>query len=225
MPTLNEQRAAMSKEKRIERRDFLAGAAAVMAQPAISVGPLLAQQAGPDQQRPLGPQPKIKPKNKPPAFITPGSNNPYFVPVGRPLEGTQPAPPLRRGTGLGPAPRASAPLGSSTLAAFLSSIFAPLISSVSAQTSSSTSTLVLYDTTGPWGWLGELYGMMTANLASHFGSWTALPVVAYSQGMLKQYTAAIYIGSTYGEPLPTAFLIDVFGSSVPVSGCTTTYGS
>jgi hypothetical protein len=28
MPTLNEQRAAMSNEKRIERRDFLAGAAA-----------------------------------------------------------------------------------------------------------------------------------------------------------------------------------------------------
>jgi uncharacterized protein YdaL len=58
--------------------------------------------------------------------------------------------------------------------------------------------------------------MMTANLASHFGSWTALPVVAYSQRMLKQYTAAIYIGSTYGEPLPTAFLLDVFGGSVPV---------
>jgi uncharacterized protein YdaL len=82
--------------------------------------------------------------------------------------------------------------------------------------SSSTSTLVLYDTTGPWGWLGELYGIMTANLASHFGSWTAMPVASYSLGLLKNYTAAVYIGSTYGEPLPTAFLGDVFNSTVPV---------
>ena len=29
--------------------------------------------------------------------------------------------------------------------------------------------LVLYDTTGQWGWLGEIYGIMTANLVSHFG--------------------------------------------------------
>ena len=42
-----------------------------------------------------------------------------------------------------------------------------------------TSTLVLYDTTGQWGWLGELYAIMTANLASHFGTWTAMPVVSY----------------------------------------------
>ena len=63
-----------------------------------------------------------------------------------------------------------------------------------------TSTLVLYDTTGQWGWLGELYAIMSANLASHFGSWTAMPVASYQTGQLKQYTAAIYIGSTYDEP-------------------------
>jgi uncharacterized protein YdaL len=79
-----------------------------------------------------------------------------------------------------------------------------------------TSTLVLYDTTGEWGWLGELYGIMTANLASHFGSWTAMPVVSYQTGQLKQYTAAIYIGSTYGEPIPNAFLNDVFATTIPV---------
>jgi len=76
--------------------------------------------------------------------------------------------------------------------------------------------LVLYDTTGQFGWLGELYGIMTANLASHFGSWTAMPVVSYQTGQLKQYTAAIYIGSTYDEPLPTAFLDDVFGTTTPI---------
>jgi uncharacterized protein YdaL len=79
-----------------------------------------------------------------------------------------------------------------------------------------TSTLVLYDTTGQWGWLGELYAIMSANLASHFGSWTAMPVVSYQTGQLKQYTAAIYIGSTYGEPVPNAFLDDVYGTTTPV---------
>jgi uncharacterized protein YdaL len=79
-----------------------------------------------------------------------------------------------------------------------------------------TSTLVLYDTTGQWGWLGELYAIMTANLASHFGTWTAMPVVAYQTGQLKQYTAAVYIGSTYGEPVPNAFLDDVFATTTPV---------
>ena len=79
-----------------------------------------------------------------------------------------------------------------------------------------TSTLVLYDTTGQWGWLGELYAMMSANLASHFGSWTALPVASYQTGQLKQYSAAIYVGSTYGEPIPNAFLDDVYGTTTPV---------
>src|SRR5437879_3302965 len=62
------------------------------------------------------------------------------------------------------------------------------------------STLVLYDTTGPWGWLGEIYATMAGNLASHFGAWVALPVVSYTAGTLQQYSACIYIGSTYGEP-------------------------
>jgi uncharacterized protein YdaL len=78
------------------------------------------------------------------------------------------------------------------------------------------STLVLYDTTGQWGWLGELYAIMSANLASHFGSWTAMPVASYQTGQLKQYTAAIYVGSTYDEPLPAAFLDDVYGTTTPV---------
>ena len=36
-------------------------------------------------------------------------------------------------------------------------------------------TLVLYDTSGEWGYLGELYAIQVANLASHFGPWTAKP--------------------------------------------------
>lgn len=82
--------------------------------------------------------------------------------------------------------------------------------------STTTRTLVLYDTTGAFGWMGELYAMNAANLASHFGSWTAMPVASYKAGMVDQYTASIYIGSTYDEPLPTAFLDDVHGTTKPV---------
>ena len=78
-------------------------------------------------------------------------------------------------------------------------------------------TLVLYDTTGPYGWLGEVYATQTANLSSHFGSWTAAPVVGYRAGDLSAYTAVIYLGSTYDEPLPTAFLDDVTATTKSVT--------
>jgi uncharacterized protein YdaL len=91
------------------------------------------------------------------------------------------------------------------------------VAAAATGTSTSTSnTLVLYDTTGPWGWLGELYAMYGANLVSHFGSWTAKPVVDYAAGELEGYSAVLYIGSTYDEPLPTAFLDDVYNTSKPV---------
>jgi uncharacterized protein YdaL len=80
----------------------------------------------------------------------------------------------------------------------------------------SASTLVLYDTTGSWGWLGEMYATMTANLASQFGTWTAKPVSAYTAGDVNRYTATIYVGSTYDEPLPPSFLDDVVATTRPV---------
>src|SRR5437588_844900 len=49
----------------------------------------------------------------------------------------------------------------------------------------SAATLVLYDTTGEFGWLGELYGTMAANLVSHFGSWTAQPITSYVAGQMS----------------------------------------
>jgi uncharacterized protein YdaL len=79
------------------------------------------------------------------------------------------------------------------------------------------STLVLYDTTGEYGWLGEVYATQTANLSSHFGSWTASPVANYKAGDLSAYTAVIYVGSTYDEPLPAAFLTDVTATTKPVT--------
>ena len=78
------------------------------------------------------------------------------------------------------------------------------------------STLVLYDTTGSWGWLGELYAVAAGNLASHFGSVTAEPVVDYVSGQVNSYTATIYLGSTYNEPIPASFLSDVLATTKPV---------
>jgi uncharacterized protein YdaL len=82
--------------------------------------------------------------------------------------------------------------------------------------STGTGTLILYDTTGPWGWLGEQYAMQTANLVSHFGSWQAHPVATYTAGEMAAYQAVVYVGSTYDEPVPTAFLTDVLAGSRPV---------
>jgi uncharacterized protein YdaL len=76
--------------------------------------------------------------------------------------------------------------------------------------------LVLYDTTGPYGWLGELYATEVVNLAGHFGTPTAHPVASYTAGELNRYSAVFYIGSTYDEPLPSAFLDDVLATTKPV---------
>jgi uncharacterized protein YdaL len=77
-------------------------------------------------------------------------------------------------------------------------------------------TLVLYDSTNTYGWLGELYGIGAGNLASHFGTITAEPVVNYQAGQVNNYTATVYLGSTYNEPLPTTFLNDVLSTTHPV---------
>jgi uncharacterized protein YdaL len=70
-------------------------------------------------------------------------------------------------------------------------------------------TLVLYDTTGPYGFLGELYAIQAANLASHFAGWTTEPVSRYRAGDAAHRLLTIYLGSTYDEPIPAAFLADV----------------
>ena len=89
-----------------------------------------------------------------------------------------------------------------------------------------TKTLVLYDKTGPYAWLGEIYAQQAANLVSHFGAWTAHPVGGYKAGELAAYTGVVYVGSTYDEPLPVAFLDDVLPRTQRrCCGCTTTSGS
>jgi uncharacterized protein YdaL len=73
--------------------------------------------------------------------------------------------------------------------------------------------LVLYDTTGEFGDLGELYAVQAGNLASHFDTWEALPVTRYAAGSAARHRLTIYVGSTYDEPLPDAFLADVAGGA------------
>ncbi|MFJ5777244.1 DUF2334 domain-containing protein [Streptomyces sp. NPDC093094] len=84
------------------------------------------------------------------------------------------------------------------------------------------STLVLFDTAGPYGHLGELYAMAAANLAGHFGTVTARPVQQYTAGQLESYSAVIYIGSTYyggsvPDAVPDAFHQDVLTTTKPVT--------
>jgi uncharacterized protein YdaL len=76
--------------------------------------------------------------------------------------------------------------------------------------------LVLYDSTQEWAHVGELHAQMAANLVGHFGTATAKPVVNYVQGEMKAYDAVIYNGSTWDEPIPTAFLDDVIAETRPV---------
>jgi uncharacterized protein YdaL len=83
-------------------------------------------------------------------------------------------------------------------------------------TVASKGTLVLYDTTGPWGWLGELYATNLGSLVSHFGAWSAKPVAKYAAGDLAMYSGLVYVGSTFDEQLPPALLDDVLGTTAPV---------
>jgi uncharacterized protein YdaL len=77
-------------------------------------------------------------------------------------------------------------------------------------------TLVLHDAGGPWAFLGELYAVSAGHLASHFGTWRAKPVTAYRAGEMARARAVVYVGSTYDEPLPEAFLDDVLAGTTPV---------
>lgn len=76
-----------------------------------------------------------------------------------------------------------------------------------------STTLVLYDTTGEWGWLGELYAIGAGNLATHFGTVTAEPVADYVAGQVNDYMTTIYLGSAYDEPIPSRFLNDALSTT------------
>ncbi|MBE6483833.1 MAG: DUF2334 domain-containing protein [Actinomycetaceae bacterium] len=76
--------------------------------------------------------------------------------------------------------------------------------------------LVLYDSTGDYAQLAESYAIGTSTLATHFGLVTAVPVADYAAGLAGRYDGVVYLGSTYDEPLPEAFVSDVLTGDVPV---------
>ncbi len=86
------------------------------------------------------------------------------------------------------------------------------------------SVLVLFDTLGEWGELGDLYRMSIANLVGHFGMQVvSKPVQRYTAGEVDSYAATFYMGSTYygfgGTPagvIPAAFFSDVVSTAQPV---------
>jgi uncharacterized protein YdaL len=108
-------------------------------------------------------------------------------------------------------PASTALLGTTALKANT----APLLAAA-APAAASKRALIVYDSTGPYAWLGQAYATMATNLVSHFAAWTAKPVAQYTAGELATYDAAIYVGSTYDEPLPNAWLDDVASSAKPV---------
>ena len=92
----------------------------------------------------------------------------------------------------------------------------PISSRVPAEWRSNARTLVLYDYTGRWPWVGELDAIFTLNLAGHFGPADSKPIANYERGDLNRYAATIYVGSTFGDRLPSAFLDDVLTTHRPV---------
>jgi uncharacterized protein YdaL len=79
--------------------------------------------------------------------------------------------------------------------------------------------LVLYDTAGPYGFLGELYADGISNLAGHFGAVKAEPISAYTSGQVNSYAATFYAGSTYSSSttdFPAAFYTDISTTANPV---------
>lgn len=77
-------------------------------------------------------------------------------------------------------------------------------------------TLVLYDTSGDYGWMGEFYAIAAGQLASHFGGVAFEPVSTYVSGQAATYAQVIYLGSSYNEPLPASFVADVTTGTTPV---------
>lgn len=79
-----------------------------------------------------------------------------------------------------------------------------------------TTALVLYDSSGTYGWIGSLYAYQIGNLLNHFGvSVTREGVETYKKGQLGVYTCALYVGTNYGNTLPTAFINDFLANKAP----------
>ena len=76
--------------------------------------------------------------------------------------------------------------------------------------------LVLFDNEGGYAAYATQTADLAANFVSHFAQPVLQPVTRYHRGEMAQYAAVIYAGTTFGEPLPAAFLTDVRAATRPV---------
>lgn len=74
-------------------------------------------------------------------------------------------------------------------------------------------TLVLYDSESA---KADLHGLGTANLVTHFGQATLLQAVDYQPGQMHEYDAAVYIGSRFGQDLPSTLISDMIDGRTKV---------
>jgi uncharacterized protein YdaL len=77
--------------------------------------------------------------------------------------------------------------------------------------------LILYDSGGGYGYIGNLYARQLDTLCTHFNMASMLmPVEQYSTGMMSGYTATFYFGTTYQNALPPGFLADAMTTATPL---------
>ena len=73
--------------------------------------------------------------------------------------------------------------------------------------------LILFDSYGQWGWLGQIYAIFLYNLLGHFNLKVEIePVEGYQQGELEQFSTIFYLGNVYNNFLPVSFLDDVYNT-------------
>src|SRR5262245_27472646 len=95
--------------------------------------------------------------------------------------------------------------------AIIATIF--FLTTAHAPAQNGTNALILYDSAGPYGWIGGLHAKMLANLLGHFQfSYQIAPVENYHAGDLNAYRAVFYLGTVFANPLPSAFRADVLNA-------------
>lgn len=77
--------------------------------------------------------------------------------------------------------------------------------------------IILYDSTGSFGWIGGLHAKLLSNLLGHFPEpYEIRAVEGYRAGDISHAKGAFYLGTIFNNPLPRAFLEDVLNTTRPV---------
>lgn len=83
--------------------------------------------------------------------------------------------------------------------------------------STANTVLILHDSSGDFGWIGEINSILLGNLLGHFPlSWQKSPVETYQPGDIDRFRMVFYLGTTFDNALPQAFLDDVMATTKTV---------